>query len=373
MNWLAGPGEPAARHGLDLRLALPEHRVVDADVHDTVRRGALVQVAEVAHQGDAASGAYELVLGGDRVADQGRAHAEALQPDADVEEFAQAGTEMTAAHSTPDKGWDEPSLSAAERLYAWNTLEVLSLGAGDVDRPVNAIPGRARAVLQLRYVVDTDVSRVGEVVAEHLAREGYPMIDVNVSQTFAAGRTPPDDPWAVWAKAVLERAAGRPVAVLPNIGGSLPHAVFTDVLGLPALWLPHSYPGCRQHAPDEHLLAPIAREGWSWRPRCSTPWATRRPNSRCRGGPDDRSAVPAHARHRDAGHRQARDRAAGGGAAVRGAPAASGECRRRSSAATSWLVAPTRRSRIPTQPRAPIGARFSAGRTAGLRTTGGPR
>jgi acetylornithine deacetylase/succinyl-diaminopimelate desuccinylase-like protein len=161
----------------------------------------------------------------------------------------------------PDEGWGEPSLSAAERLYAWNTLEVLSLGAGDVDRPVNAIPGRARAVLQLRYVVDTDVSRVGEVVAEHLAREGYPMIDVTVSQTFAAGRTPPDDPWAVWAKAVLERAAERPVAVLPNIGGSLPHAVFTDVLGLPALWLPHSYPGCRQHAPDEHLLAPIAREG----------------------------------------------------------------------------------------------------------------
>ena len=51
------------------------------------------------------------------------------------------------------------------------------------------------------------------------------------------------------------------MAVLPNIGGSLPHAVFTEVLGLPTLWLPHSYPGCLQHAPDEHLLAPIAREG----------------------------------------------------------------------------------------------------------------
>ena len=30
---------------------------------------------------------------------------------------------------------------------------------------------------------------------------------------------------------------------------------------LPTLWLPHSYPGCLQHAPDEHLLAHIAREG----------------------------------------------------------------------------------------------------------------
>jgi hypothetical protein len=25
--------------------------------------------------------------------------------------------------------------------------------------------------------------------------------------------------------------------------------------------VPHSYPACAQHAPDEHLLAPVAREG----------------------------------------------------------------------------------------------------------------
>jgi hypothetical protein len=49
--------------------------------------------------------------------------------------------------------------------------------------------------------------------------------------------------------------------VLPNIGGGLPNHVFTDVLGLPTLWLPHSYPGCRQHGPDEHLLTSIPREG----------------------------------------------------------------------------------------------------------------
>ena len=44
-------------------------------------------------------------------------------------------------------------------------------------------------------------------------------------------------------------------------GGSLPNDIFTDVLGLKTIWVPHSYPGCSQHAPDEHLLAPIAREG----------------------------------------------------------------------------------------------------------------
>jgi hypothetical protein len=47
---------------------------------------------------------------------------------------------------------------------------------------------------------------------------------------------------------------------LPNLGGSLPNEVFADILGLPTVWLPHSYAACNQHAPDEHLLAPVARE-----------------------------------------------------------------------------------------------------------------
>jgi acetylornithine deacetylase/succinyl-diaminopimelate desuccinylase-like protein len=176
---------------------------------------------------------------------------------------ALAGVPVADSPGDPltDASWGATELTPAERLYAWNTLEVLSLGAADIERPVNAIPGRARAVLQLRYVVGTDVDRVTDVVTRHLAAHGYDMVGVTVGSHFAASRTPLDDPWVGWAKEVLEQAAGRPVAVLPNIGGSLPNHVFTDVLGLPTLWLPHSYPGCLQHAPDEHMLGSIAREG----------------------------------------------------------------------------------------------------------------
>lgn len=87
------------------------------------------------------------------------------------------------------------------------------------------------------------------------------MVDVTVDGNFRASRTPVDDPWVRWAESTLDEVAGKPVALLPNFGGGLPNHVFTDVLGLPTLWLPHSYPGCRQHAPDEHLLASVAREG----------------------------------------------------------------------------------------------------------------
>lgn len=33
------------------------------------------------------------------------------------------------------------------------------------------------------------------------------------------------------------------------------------MLALPTIWVPHSYPACSQHAPNEHLPIPIAREG----------------------------------------------------------------------------------------------------------------
>ncbi|BBC32112.1 hypothetical protein SGFS_034060 [Streptomyces graminofaciens] len=196
---------------------------------------------------------------------QGRIRVPELLPPEIPDAVRQSLTGITVAASpgdpTPDEDWGDLTLTAAERLYAWNTLEVLSLGAADVDRPVNAIPGRARAVLQLRYVAGTDVSRAGEILTEHLVRHGYPMVEATVVGHFPAARTPLDDPWVTWAKSALEQVSPGPVTVLPNIGGSLPHAVFTDTLALPALWLPHSYPGCLQHAPDEHLLAATAREG----------------------------------------------------------------------------------------------------------------
>ena len=60
-------------------------------------------------------------------------------------------------------------------------------------------------------------------------------------------------------KARAANPAGKP-AILPNLGGSLPNDIFAVDLGLPTVWVPHSYPGCSQHAPNEHLLAPVARQ-----------------------------------------------------------------------------------------------------------------
>ena len=64
-----------------------------------------------------------------------------------------------------------------------------------------------------------------------------------------------------WAAASVERTTGRRPALLPNVGASMPNDVFAERLGMATIWVPHSYPGCSQHAPNEHLPVSIAREG----------------------------------------------------------------------------------------------------------------
>jgi len=156
--------------------------------------------------------------------------------------------------------WGEEGLSAAERLYAWNTLEVLSISSGNIEKPANAIPGRAQAVLQLRFVVGTKVDQIADVIRAHLHDNGFAMVEVQAAQRFAASRTDFDSPWVNWTAQSIRQTTGKAPAVLPNFGGSLPNDVFSEALGLPTIWVPHSYPGCSQHAPDEHLLLSVTEE-----------------------------------------------------------------------------------------------------------------
>jgi acetylornithine deacetylase/succinyl-diaminopimelate desuccinylase-like protein len=146
-------------------------------------------------------------------------------------------------------------------VFGWNTIEVLAVGVGNAAQPVNAIPHEARATLQLRFVVGTDAANLRAHVLAHLQQRGFADIAVSEPVVMAATRLDPDNDWVRFALRSIEETTGQKPALLPNLGGSLPNDVFADTLGLPTVWVPHSYPACSQHAPDEHLLAPVVREG----------------------------------------------------------------------------------------------------------------
>ncbi len=161
-----------------------------------------------------------------------------------------------------DADWGEPGLSPAERVFGWCSFEVLAFVTGNPDKPVNAIPPRASAHCQLRYVVGVDPGDILPALRRHLDANGFSLVKLAPARDgyFPATRLDPEHPWVKWAAASIERTTGTKPAILPNLGGSLPNDVFADTLGLPTVWIPHSYAACSQHAPNEHLLASVARD-----------------------------------------------------------------------------------------------------------------
>lgn len=164
-----------------------------------------------------------------------------------------------------DPNWGEPGLTPVERVYAWNTFEVLAFTTGSPGKPVNAVPPNARAHCQIRYVVGSKPDEFVSVLRKHLDENGFGMVKVEPPPAsnageFAATRTDPDNPWAKWAAETIDAVTGKKTAVLPNTGGSICNDLFADLLGMPTIWVPHSYNACSQHAPNEHILLAEARE-----------------------------------------------------------------------------------------------------------------
>ena len=170
--------------------------------------------------------------------------------------------ESDAEAATIDPGWGEPGLTPAEKVYAWTSFIVLAMLSGRPENPVNAVAPNAVAHCQIRYTVDVDPYTFEASLRRHLDEHGFPEITiVPYGIRMPARRSDPANPWVGWAVASMERTLGKRVQVIPNSGGGLPNDVFMDHLGVPLLWVPHSYNGCKQHGPDEHLLVAPAREG----------------------------------------------------------------------------------------------------------------
>jgi acetylornithine deacetylase/succinyl-diaminopimelate desuccinylase-like protein len=161
-----------------------------------------------------------------------------------------------------DLEWGQPGLTSGEKVYGWNTLDVLAFKTGNPEFPVHAIPASAVAHCHMRYVVGTDPTTFVACVEDHLRTHGFSDVKVeeDASHAMKATRLDPNNPWVGWAMSSLHDTTGKPATLLPNLGGSIPNDAFSEVLGLPTVWVPHSYPACSQHAPNEHVLAPIMRE-----------------------------------------------------------------------------------------------------------------
>jgi len=174
--------------------------------------------------------------------------------DCHLDHGPEAGAEIT-------QDWGEQDFSPAERVFSSNTFEVLAMTAGNPAQPVNAVPPSAIAHCQIRFIAGSNWQGFLPAIRKHLDKNGFAEVAIEPREhPMMATRLSPDDPWAQWAARSLQQSTGIKPMILPNTGGSLPNDVFADVIGVPTVWVPHSYGACSQHAPDEHMLTPVVRQ-----------------------------------------------------------------------------------------------------------------
>ncbi|MDA8812175.1 M20 family metallopeptidase [Amylibacter sp.] len=161
-----------------------------------------------------------------------------------------------------DLDWGQKELTMTERVFGWNSFSVLAMLSGEPEAPLNAISGHARSTCQLRFVVGTDVNKIIPALRNHLNSFGFEDVNIHVSEMtpFPATRLEMNNSWLSLITKSLENSMGSKIDLLPNLGGSLPNDSFSEVLELPTIWIPHSYAGCAQHSPNEHLSVPLARQ-----------------------------------------------------------------------------------------------------------------
>ena len=161
-----------------------------------------------------------------------------------------------------DPDWGQKELTMTERVFGWNSFSVLAMLSGEPEAPLNAISGHARSTCQLRFVVGTDVNKIIPALRNHLNSFGFEDVNIHESEMipFPATRLEMNNSWLSLITKSLENSMGGKIDLLPNLGGSLPNDSFSEILELPTIWIPHSYAGCAQHSPNEHLSVSLARQ-----------------------------------------------------------------------------------------------------------------
>lgn len=181
----------------------------------------------------------------------------------DREALAGCPFDSGGTSDAPDESWGEPGLELWEKLALWPSFSVLAIEHGNPVRPMNAIQPQCVAHCGIRFPASLDASLLIEGLRSFLTSQGHTSVEVVQSQIDAFMPATKGDPNGYWASKVrssIEQSVLTAPRILPSNGGSLPNHVFSSVLGLETIWIPHSYNDCQQHAPDEHVKKDVLKD-----------------------------------------------------------------------------------------------------------------
>jgi acetylornithine deacetylase/succinyl-diaminopimelate desuccinylase-like protein len=149
---------------------------------------------------------------------------------------------------------DEGFVQSLERLVSQPTVNIEGLVGGYTGPGGKTIlPHRAVAKIDMRLVPDMKASEALDALKKHLAKKGFPDIEVNMTGGYDPTSTPVDSA-LIRAQLAVYRHAGIDPILWPRIAGSWPGYVFTgEPLKLPAGHFGFGH-GSGAHAPDEYYV-----------------------------------------------------------------------------------------------------------------------
>jgi acetylornithine deacetylase/succinyl-diaminopimelate desuccinylase-like protein len=151
------------------------------------------------------------------------------------------------------------------------SLNINGMRSGNVgDQATNMIAETATAVLDLRLVVGNDPQRQYQKLLAHVRSKGYYVIDREPTAeerlahpliaemfakpgSYAAARTPMDDPFANAIATAVRAASDQPLVELPTSGGSLPLSIIGEALGTRSIVVGIANYDNNQHSANENL------------------------------------------------------------------------------------------------------------------------
>lgn len=150
------------------------------------------------------------------------------------------------------------------------SLNVRGLSSGWVGEETRTIvPATATAEIDIRLVLENDPDRLINLVKNHIALEGYYVIDrkptsrerathshicqFNASTSYLAFRTDFDSEVGIWLDKALVKAFGKTPVKQRTSGGSIPISPFVNELGIPAVTVPTVQRDNNQHSPNENI------------------------------------------------------------------------------------------------------------------------
>jgi acetylornithine deacetylase/succinyl-diaminopimelate desuccinylase-like protein len=144
-----------------------------------------------------------------------------------------------------------------ERMAFGPTCNIAGLDSGYAGDGIKTVlPARARAKIDFRLVPDQQPEEIARSLRDHLDRNGYGDIHVDVLGSCEPILTPLDDPFARRVIDLAGRFNGTAPQIVPSVGGTLPLlGDMRRILGLLGLMPPTnvSHLGSRAHAPNENI------------------------------------------------------------------------------------------------------------------------